>query len=79
MRVTQGQEFVIGGYTVGGKTFDALILGYYDEGRFLYASRTRNGFTPALREQLFKQMKPLLQEKCLFANPLASAEAGRTI
>ncbi len=76
MRVTQGQEFVIGGYTVGGKTFDALILGYYDEGRFLYASRTRNGFTPALREQLFKQMKPLLQEKCLFAN-LPEPRGGR--
>lgn len=24
MRVNRGQEFVIGGYTVGGKTFDAL-------------------------------------------------------
>ena len=30
MRVNQGQEFVIGGYTVGSKTFDALIFGYYD-------------------------------------------------
>ncbi len=26
MRVNQGQEFVIGGYTVGSKTFDALIF-----------------------------------------------------
>ena len=26
MRVNQGQEFVIGGYTVGSKTFDALDL-----------------------------------------------------
>ena len=25
-----GQEFVIGGYTVGTKTFDALIFGYYE-------------------------------------------------
>ncbi len=30
MRVNQGQEFVIGGYTVGGKTFDALVFGYYE-------------------------------------------------
>jgi ATP-dependent DNA ligase len=29
MRVNQGQEFVIGGYTIGTKTFDALIFGYY--------------------------------------------------
>ena len=31
MRVNRGQEFVIGGYTVGGQTFDALIFGYYDD------------------------------------------------
>jgi hypothetical protein len=28
MRINQGQEFVIGGYTIGTKTFDALIFGY---------------------------------------------------
>lgn len=27
MRVNRGQEFVIGGYTVGGATFDALVFG----------------------------------------------------
>jgi ATP-dependent DNA ligase len=52
MRVNDGQEFVIGGYTVGGRTFDALVFGYYDGPRLLYAARTRNGFTPALRESL---------------------------
>jgi hypothetical protein len=31
MRVNRGQEFVIGGYTVGGSPFGALIFGY-DEG-----------------------------------------------
>ena len=30
------------------KTFDALIFGYYEGDRLLYAARTRNGFTPAL-------------------------------
>src|SRR5258706_4622878 len=29
-RINQGQEFVIGGYTVGTKTFHALIFGYYE-------------------------------------------------
>jgi ATP-dependent DNA ligase len=45
MRVNQGQELVIGGYTVGGKTFDALVFGYYEGNRLIYAARTRNGFT----------------------------------
>ena len=44
MRVNQGQEFVIGGYTVGSKTFDALIFGYYEGAKLIYAARTRNGF-----------------------------------
>ena len=26
MRINQGQEFMIGGYTKGSKTFDALVL-----------------------------------------------------
>ena len=36
MRVNQGQEFVIGGYTVGGAAFDALVFGYYDGVKLLY-------------------------------------------
>jgi ATP-dependent DNA ligase len=36
MCVKQGQEFVIGGYTVGGKTFDALVFGYYEGDRLIY-------------------------------------------
>jgi ATP-dependent DNA ligase len=47
MRINQGQEFVIGGYTIGGATFDALIFGYYEGDQLLYVARTRNGFTPA--------------------------------
>jgi bifunctional non-homologous end joining protein LigD len=30
MRVNQGQEFVIAGYTSSPKNFDAIIFGYYD-------------------------------------------------
>jgi bifunctional non-homologous end joining protein LigD len=49
MRVNRGQEFVIGGYTIGGNGFDAVIFGYYDGDKLVYAGRTRNGFTPASR------------------------------
>ena len=54
MRVNQGQEFVIAGYTPSPKNFDALVIGYYDGGKLIYAARTRNGFTPAFWMQLFK-------------------------
>jgi len=37
MRVNRGQEFVIGACTVGTKAFDALIFGYYEGHRLIYA------------------------------------------
>lgn len=66
MRVNQGQEFVIGGYTVGGSTFDALIFGYYENKDLIYVARTRNGFTPRLREDLMKTFRPLETPECPF-------------
>lgn len=68
MRVNQGQEFVIGGYTPSAKNFDALIIGYYDGPKLMYAARTRNGFTPPLRAELFNKLKPLEVKHCPFAN-----------
>jgi ATP-dependent DNA ligase len=76
MRVNQGQEFVIGGYTLGGKTFDALIFGYYEGDNLIYVARTRNGFTPAIRAELLQQFKPLMTDKCPFAN-LPEPKGGR--
>jgi ATP-dependent DNA ligase len=75
-RYEPGQAFVIGGYTVGGNPFDALIFGYYDGDRLLYAARTRNGFTPAVRAQLFKKFRALEVQTCPFAN-LPEAKSGR--
>jgi DNA ligase D-like protein (predicted ligase) len=68
MRVNAGQEFVIGGYTLGGATFDALVFGYYDGDKLIYAARTRNGFTPKLRAELLKRFKPLETKECPFTN-----------
>ena len=76
MRVNRGQEFVIGGYTVGTKTFDALVFGYYEGDRLIYAARTRNGFTPVVREQLFKKFRGLEIKDCPFVN-LPEAKSGR--
>jgi len=76
MRVNQGQELVIGGYTPAARNFDALIIGYYEEDKLIYAARTRNGFTPASREALFKKLKALEAKECPFAN-LPEKKAGR--
>jgi ATP-dependent DNA ligase len=76
MRVNRGQAFVIAGYTTASRSFDALVFGYYDGGRLLYAGRTRSGFTPAARAQLFKRFEPLAAAECPFAN-LPEARVGR--
>jgi DNA ligase D-like protein (predicted ligase) len=76
MRINQAQEFVIGGYTVGGATFDALIFGYFEEKKLVYAARTRNGFTPAVRAGLLKKLRPLQINECPFAN-LPEKKQGR--
>jgi DNA ligase D-like protein (predicted ligase) len=76
MRVNQEQEFVLGGYTVGGTTFDALIFGRYDGKKLMYAGRTRSGFTPRLREDLMKRFRQLEIQACPFAN-LPEAKSGR--
>jgi DNA ligase D-like protein (predicted ligase) len=76
MRVNAGQELVIGGYTPSPRNFDALVIGYYDAGKLFYAARTRNGFTPTSRAELFKKLKPLEITDCPFAN-LPEKKAGR--
>jgi bifunctional non-homologous end joining protein LigD len=76
MRVNRGQEFVIGGYTRGTKTFDALVFGYYEGKKLIYVARTRNGFTPVTRAQLFKKFKGLEIDQCPFSN-LPEAKSGR--
>ena len=76
MRVNRGQEFVIGRYTRGTKTFDALIFGYFEDKKLIYVARTRNGCTPVTRAQLFKKFKGLEIKECPFAN-LPEARSGR--
>jgi hypothetical protein len=76
MRLNRSEDFVIGGYTRGGRTFDALVLGHYDGSRLLYVARTRVGFSPASRERLMARLRPLEPPECPFAN-LAEARSGR--
>jgi len=66
-KVNKCQEFVIGGYT-RGNPFDAVIVGYYQDGKLLFASKVRNGFVPHSRRELMKRMEPLVTRTCPFVN-----------
>lgn len=67
-RVNRGQEFVIGGYFPGPHGFDSLIVGYYEGDKLMYVARTRNGFVPASRRQVFSKLKHLATPTCPFVN-----------
>ena len=67
-RFNREAEFVIGGYVAKGRNFSSIIVGEYREKELCYVKRVAAGFTPHLREQVFKELKPLITSKCPFAN-----------
>ena len=72
-KVNRGQEFVIGGYTPGNP-FDALIVGYYEGERLLYAAKVRNGFVPQVRREVASRFKGLEIDAFPFAELVAQIE-----
>lgn len=63
------QEFVIAGYTLSDKgiPFSSLILGFYDNGKLIYAGRAGTGYTNAMRVDLKKKLDRIIVEKRPFA------------
>jgi bifunctional non-homologous end joining protein LigD len=57
MRVNRGQEFVIAGYTPSPKNFDALVIGYYEGSKLMYAARTGNGLPTGRGSCVFSTMR----------------------
>ena len=64
------QELVIGGWLEGeGKRRGypgALLVGYYDNGKLVYAGKVGTGFTDTMLEKLAALMKPVAQVKSPF-------------
>jgi DNA ligase D-like protein (predicted ligase) len=76
MRINIGQEFVIGGFMPGSNGIDALVVGYYEGRKLIYAARVRAGLVPASRRELYENLKPLTVQTCPFVN-LPEATPGR--
>jgi hypothetical protein len=49
MRVLQGRDLVICGYTPVGRNLDAILVDYYEGRALMFVGKVRAGFTPALR------------------------------
>ena len=71
IKIVSEQEFVIGGYTPpkGSRDrFGALLIGYYQKGELLFASKVGTGFNRALLESLYQKFQKTKREECPFAN-----------
>ena len=67
---TLRQELVIGGWIpgVGRRTnrIGALLMGYYEDGKFRYAGRVGTGFTEKRLDELYRSLEPLRRDSSPF-------------
>ncbi|AXC11140.1 ATP-dependent DNA ligase [Acidisarcina polymorpha] len=79
LKCIRGQEFVIGGFTLpsnGIHGVGALLLGYYQDKKLIYAGRTGTGFTQKTHAKLRDQLDKLRQSSTAFEKPPAEARKG---
>lgn len=79
LKCVHEQEFVIGGFTLpsnGTHGIGALLLGYYDGKKLIYAGRTGTGFTQKTHKAIRDQLDGLRQSAMPFERPPADARKG---
>ncbi|HEY4733555.1 MAG TPA: DNA ligase D [Gemmatimonadaceae bacterium] len=62
LKIEFRQEFVVGGYTEPRNSREhigAILLGYFDQDRFIYAGHTGGGFGRQSLEDMHRRLKPL--------------------
>jgi bifunctional non-homologous end joining protein LigD len=78
---TNEQEFVIGGYSEpqGARShFGALVVGYYDKGKLMFAAKVGTGFGQKLLKSLHEKFQKLVRPDCPFVNlPEKAGRFGR--
>jgi bifunctional non-homologous end joining protein LigD len=81
LKCVNEQEFVIGGYTPPAgarKHFGALLVGYYEEKKLLFAGKVGTGFNAKLLASLHKEFQAEAREDCPFAD-LPSKQGGKWV
>jgi bifunctional non-homologous end joining protein LigD len=80
IKCSNAQELVVGGYspsTALPRAIGALVVGYYDDGRLIYAGRVGTGYTRTLARDLWKRLYPLETSAPPF-DQIPRAEARRS-
>ena len=73
------QEFVVGGFTLpsdGSGGIGALLLGYYEGGKLVYAGRTGTGFSQASGAKLRRQLESMQRSSAPYDSIPSSARRG---
>jgi bifunctional non-homologous end joining protein LigD len=69
IKVTCQQDFVICGYLLGEREhFGALVLGYYENKKLVYAGNVGSGFTQQSLKAVFETIKPLVTKKSVLSD-----------
>ena len=56
-KVQHRQEFVIGGYKPENRTFQSIVVGYYENKKLRFGGRVRSGFTAAQRAVVVRAVR----------------------
>ncbi len=65
IKIRPEQEFVVGGWTPGSgnaRDLGAMAIGVYEGDKLRFAGKVGSGFTGAIRQDLLKRLKPLVQD-----------------
>ncbi len=81
LKCVQEQEFVIGGYTPpqgARKHFGAILVGYYDKNKLVFAGKVGTGFTAESLSTLYKKLQNEARDDCPFVD-LPSKQNGQWV
>ncbi len=81
LKCVQEQEFVIGGYTPpqgARKHFGAILVGYYDKNKLVFAGKVGTGFTTKSLSTLYKKLQNEARNDCPFVD-LPSKQNGQWV
>jgi DNA ligase D-like protein (predicted ligase) len=69
LKLERHQEFVVGGYRLAASdSVDALLVGYFEDGKLRFAAKVRAGLVPHVRRQFARSLKPLQVHDCPFVD-----------
>lgn len=79
VKAVNEQEFVIGGFTHGERSyFSSLILGAYREGKLVHVGQVGTGFNERNLAQIYERLKPLITARSPFSGGITN-RLGRDV